>query len=71
MNAKLLFNTSAIVEALTGLALLVAPLCDRTVAGRRIGIRPNDPNPAYDVVKHKFRKSGSGKIDGWDLKLFP
>ncbi len=38
--------------------------------GRRT-IRPNDPNPAYDVVMKKFRQSGSGKIDGWGLKLFP
>lgn len=34
-------------------------------------IDPVKPNPAYDILKKKFRRSPQGKIEGWGLKLFP
>lgn len=29
------------------------------------------PNPAYDIVEKRFRRSPDGKILGWGLKVFP
>jgi hypothetical protein len=34
-------------------------------------LRPDDRQRAYDLIKEKFRKSPSGKIEGWGLKVFP
>jgi hypothetical protein len=34
-------------------------------------LRPDQPNRAYDVVEPKFRRSGTGIIDGWGRKIFP
>ena len=34
-------------------------------------INPNAANPAYDVLVPKFRKSATGVILGWGLKIFP
>ena len=37
----------------------------------KFGLNPRKPNPAFDVLKQKFHKSGSGKILGYGLKIFP
>jgi hypothetical protein len=34
-------------------------------------INPDAPNPAYDVVRTRLRKSPNGKEIGWGLKIFP
>jgi Protein of unknown function (DUF3800) len=31
----------------------------------------NKPNPAFDVLEPKFRRSPRGVIHGWGLKIFP
>jgi hypothetical protein len=41
---------------------------------RPIGIaelRPHQGNRAYEIIKDKFRKSGTGQIRGYGLKVFP
>jgi len=49
--------------------LQIADLCAYPVA-RHI-INPQEPYPAYDIVSTKFRKDGSGNIQGFGLKIFP
>lgn len=51
----------------TGLQL--ADLVARPV-GLRV-LRPDQPNRAWDVLEAKFRRSPSGSIGGWGLKVFP
>jgi hypothetical protein len=34
-------------------------------------IDPAAPNPAFAVLEPRFRRSPSGKIEGWGLKIFP
>lgn len=34
-------------------------------------IRPQQSNRAYDVIEPKFRRSPSGQITGWGLKVIP
>jgi len=34
-------------------------------------IRPDQPNRAFDVVQQKFRRSPTGRIEGWGLKVLP
>jgi len=44
------------------------------LVARPVGIhilRPNQPNRAYDVIKTKFYRSLTGKVQGWGLKCFP
>jgi hypothetical protein len=38
--------------------------------GRKI-INPAQPNRAYDVIEQKFRRSATGTISGYGLKIFP
>lgn len=33
--------------------------------------KPKQKNRAYEIIKSKLRKSSSGKIDGYGLKIFP
>lgn len=37
----------------------------------KYGFDPKRQNPAFDVIKPKFRKSRSGEIMGYGLKIFP
>lgn len=34
-------------------------------------IRPDQPNRAWDILQPKLRRSPSGKVEGWGLKVFP
>lgn len=34
-------------------------------------LRPAAPNPAYDRIEPRFRRSPKGRIRGWGLKVFP
>jgi hypothetical protein len=34
-------------------------------------IAPDSANPAYDAIMPRIRKSPSGKMLGWGLKVFP
>lgn len=49
--------------------LQIADLCAYPIA-RKI-VNPKELYPSYDIVNEKFRKSASGKIIGYGLKLFP
>jgi hypothetical protein len=44
------------------------------LVARPIGLhvlRPQQPNRAFEVLKPKFRRSPSGAVEGWGLKVFP
>ena len=44
------------------------------LVARPIGLhvlKPEQQNRAYDVLKEKFHKNGSGKVEGVGLKIFP
>lgn len=49
--------------------LQISDLCAYPVA-RHI-INQNEPYPAYDIVKEKFRKGRDGSVNGYGLKIFP
>jgi hypothetical protein len=51
----------------TGLQL--TDLMARPVALKHL--RPDQANRAYDIIETKFRRSPSGKIEGWGIKLLP
>lgn len=34
-------------------------------------LRPEQPNRAYEVLKDKFYRNASGRLQGWGLKCFP
>ncbi len=38
--------------------------------GRHV-LDPTQPNRAWDVIERKLRRSASGKVGGWGLKVFP
>lgn len=49
--------------------LQLADLVARPI-GRSV-MKPEQPNRAYDVLAAKFRRSPSGKVEGWGLKVYP
>lgn len=49
--------------------LQLADLTARPI-GLRV-LRPTQANRAFDLIEPKFRRSPTGKIDGWGLKTFP
>lgn len=34
-------------------------------------LRPGQPNRAFEIIETKLRRSPTGKVDGWGLKLLP
>lgn len=49
--------------------LQIADLVARPI-GRRI-LKPEQANRAFDTLEGKFRRSPTGVINGWGLKIFP
>lgn len=49
--------------------LQIADLVARPIG--RHAMNPQQENRAFDILKSKFRKSGSGNIYGYGLKIFP
>ncbi|MGQ0582503.1 MAG: DUF3800 domain-containing protein [Reyranella sp.] len=49
--------------------LQIADLIARPIGLKTL--RPDQPNRAYEIIDGKFRRSSSGKVDGWGLKIFP
>ncbi len=49
--------------------LQLADLIARPIGRHRM--KPEQANRAYSVLESKFRRSPTGKIDGWGLKCFP
>lgn len=56
-------------KALNDNGLQVADLCAYPTA-RHI-LEPNIPQPAFDIISDKFRKSNHGSVDGYGIKIFP
>lgn len=49
--------------------LQIADLTARPI-GRHV-LNPNQPNRAWEIIEPKLRKSPTGKVAGWGLKVFP
>lgn len=49
--------------------LQIADLMARPVGIRHL--RPDQPNRAYDIIEQKLRRSPTGKIEGWGVKVLP
>jgi hypothetical protein len=49
--------------------LQIADLTARPIGVKTL--RPNQPNRAYEIIERKIRRSPSGEIRGWGLKVFP
>ncbi|HEU0012288.1 MAG TPA: DUF3800 domain-containing protein, partial [Longimicrobium sp.] len=49
--------------------LQLADLVARPI-GRKV-IKPEQENRAYDILRRKFRRSPTGRVLGWGLKIFP
>ena len=49
--------------------LQLADLTARPI-GRHV-LNPEQRNRAWEIIEQKFRRSTSGKVDGWGLKVFP
>lgn len=49
--------------------LQLTDLMARPVALKHL--RPDQANRAYDIIENKFRRSSTGKVEGWGLKLLP
>lgn len=58
-----------IPKASNSAGLQLTDLMARPVAIKHL--RPDQPNRAYDTIKTKFRRSPSGKPEGWGIKLLP
>lgn len=69
LNKRLPFEMVMIPKASNSTGLQLADLVARAI-GIKI-LRPTQPNRAYDIVEKKFRRSPSGDIKGWGLKVFP
>ncbi len=69
LGKRLPFELVMIPKAANSTGLQIADLVARPV-GIKV-LRPNQPNRAYDIVAKKFRRSPTGEIKGWGLKVFP
>lgn len=49
--------------------LQLADLIARPI-GRHV-MKPNQANRAYDIIATKFRRSPTGAVEGWGLKVYP
>ena len=64
-NFKLVFADKKINSA----GLQLADLTARPT-GRHI-MNPTQPNRAWDIIEKKLRRSPTGQVEGWGLKIFP
>lgn len=49
--------------------LQLTDLMARPVALKHL--RPDQPNRAYEIIEAKFRRSSTGKVEGWGVKHLP
>jgi Protein of unknown function (DUF3800) len=68
-NEPLPFDIIIAPKSSNSSGLQMADMIARPV-GRHV-LDPTQSNRAYDVAEKKFRRSPSGKIEGWGLKHFP
>lgn len=69
LGQRLPFVLVMIPKASNSAGLQLADLVARPV-GIKV-LRPAQPNRAYDILAKKFRRSPTGEIKGWGLKVFP
>ena len=69
LNKKLPYDLVMIDKKANSAGLQIADLTARPIGIKTL--RPDQPNRAYDIILQKFRKSPSGDIRGWGLKVFP
>lgn len=63
------FNLVMVPKSANSAGLQLTDLMARPVALNYF--RPNQTNRAYEVIQTKFRRSPTGKIEGWGLKILP
>jgi hypothetical protein len=68
-NAPLPFKLVMVDKKSNAAGLQIADLMARPIGIKLL--RPTQPNRAYDILEQKFRKSSSGVVNGWGLKIFP
>jgi hypothetical protein len=69
MSAALPFEIVMSDKRCNSAGLQLADLVARPI-GRRV-LNPAQPNRAYDLLEPKFRRSSTGRVEGWGLKIFP
>lgn len=68
-NKKLPYDLVMIDKKANSTGLQMADLTARPIGIKTL--RPKQANRAYDIILGKFRRSPSGNIRGWGLKVFP
>jgi hypothetical protein len=68
-NARLPFEIRFSDKKANSTGMQLADLVARPI-GQEV-IRPGSQSRIYPVIQKKFRRSWSGKVDGWGLKVFP
>ena len=63
------FNPIIVPKGVNSSGLQIADLVSRPIG--RHTINPSQRNRAYDVFEQKFRRSASGTVMGYGLKIFP
>lgn len=69
LGKPLPFNLVMIPKSANSAGLQLADLMARPTALNHL--RPGQPNRAFDIIASKFRRSPSGKIEGWGIKTLP
>jgi hypothetical protein len=69
LRRQLPFSLAMVPKAANSAGLQLTDLMARPVGLKHL--RPDQPNRAYDIIAAKFRRSPSGKIEGWGLKRLP
>lgn len=69
LRRPLPLSLAMVPKAANSAGLQLTDLMARPVGLKHL--RPDQPNRAYDIIEPKFRRSPSGKIEGWGLKLLP
>lgn len=68
-NEKLPFQIVFADKQSNSAGLQLADLMARPI-GRKI-LKPGQDNRAFDILEEKFRRSDSGRVEGYGLKIFP
>lgn len=69
LNRQLPYDIVMIDKKANSTGLQIADLAARPIGIKTL--RPDQPNRAYDIIEKKLRKSPSGVVKGWGLKIFP
>ena len=69
LHQPLPFDLVMIPKTANSPGLQLADLIARPVGIHHL--RPSQPNRAYEIIETKFRRSPSGKMEDWGVKLLP